>query len=657
MKKLLALVLCSVFALTCLCSCDIFEKKPGYDPSIDCERYENCAVFTFDGFPGGETASFTLNRRVLGEGEIYYQINLEEGALSVKYKDSGLIHSEQPLGEFTADGDMPINGKGGYIEGDRITVTFEASGSVSGEIIIAFTEDALRAIHGNLQLHEHTGEMLISEYTHSYQYTCGCPSNDIAEMHLDGDGDGRCDICEYNMSEHEHTREEHRDANGHGWSYTCGCMTPPNFALHSDGDGDGACDVCGYGMSVDIPSNGLLSNFEAWLSKLDVEDVAEIKTTFEYVGVAPGSLKDIFRTTDKGIIAEMIAKYASVTMTPVSREDTYISGGSAVTIEFILSDGRVKELYFNNGFYAYGLDQDGISALYYFELDSVPTLKEYGNVLRSHGFITYREPGYALRDNDSCEPDYVCDIEVGAFEFVEIEAPAESVRSDLYVDTEFGTLIFIGNSIFYIREYGDKYYRLVGKNLDEMIEEALRPDYTLTMNDPEWLFEELEPTYKAGETVSVKIRKAMDLGYIFLVNGEDIATECDTDGDYWEFTFIMPEGDAKIDFLTYDGFLPDRNYSVLIRAYWMQNLDAEYVYIDEYYGETNCGALVAMIVSGDYDDEVWQEKIGDVTIEYYNGNRITVYYGGEFYTLTEAHEKGYITDEELREIAELRAGS
>ena len=52
--------------------------------------------------------------------------------------------------------------------------------------------------------HEHTGEMLINEYTHFYQYTCGCPSNEIAEMHLDNDGDERCDICEYNMSEHEH---------------------------------------------------------------------------------------------------------------------------------------------------------------------------------------------------------------------------------------------------------------------------------------------------------------------------------------------------------------------------------------------------------------------------------------------------------------------
>ena len=267
--------------------------------------------------------------------------------------------------------------------------------------------------------HEHTGEMLINEYTHSYQYTCGCPSNEIAEMHLDSDGDERCDICEYNMSEHEHIYENHHDENGHGWSYTCGCLTPPNFALHSDGDNDGECDVCGYdGMSV---------------------------------------------------------------------------------------------------------------------------------------------------------------------------------------------------------------------------------DYTLTMNDPEWLYEDLKPTYKVGEIVSVKIRMAYDLGYIFLVNGARVYDDRYVSGEYWEFTFTMPERDTEIDFLTYDGFLPDRNYSVLIEAYWIKHQDAEYVYIDKYYGETGRGALVAMIVAGDYSDEEWQEKIG------------TVYYRGKFYTLTEAYSEGYVTLEELQKIAEQHA--
>lgn len=505
--------------------------------------------------------------------------------------------------------------------------------------------------------HEHTGEMIPSEYTHFYQYTCGCPSNEIAEMHLDSDGDGRCDICEYNMSEHEHIYENHHDENGHGWSYTCGCLTPPNFALHSDGDNDGECDVCGYdGMGIVLPENALLVEFESWISQLNAENVTEIKTTFEYVGVAPGSLKDISRTVDKSVIADVIEKYRQLPMMSVPAEDTYILGGSAFSIEFILSDGTVKKLFFNNGHYIYGFNQETLSALCYFRLDA-PTLEGYDNVEKSNGFITYREPCYVWRKDGSCEPCRVCKIDVGAFEFIEIEAPTDPTRSDLLVDTDFGTLTFVDNSVFYILEYGNKYYRLVGKNLDEMIEDASKKEYKLTMNDPEWLYEDLKPTYRVGETVSVKIRMAYDLGYIFLVNGARVYDDRYVSGEYWEFTFTMPERDTEIDFLTYDGFLPDKNYSVLIEAYLIKHQDAEYVYIDKYYGETSRGALVAMIVAGDYSDEEWQEKIGNVTIEYYNGNRITVYYRGKFYTLTEAYSEGCITFEELQKIAEQHASA
>ena len=103
----------------------------------------------------------------------------------------------------------------------------------------------------NEEEHEHTGEWHTSESTHYYQYTCGCSSPDIAELHSDYDENFICDICEYVMNEHEHTYAYNHDNIGHGWFYTCGCMTPPNFAQHFDGDGDGKCDEdsCGYDMS------------------------------------------------------------------------------------------------------------------------------------------------------------------------------------------------------------------------------------------------------------------------------------------------------------------------------------------------------------------------------------------------------------------------
>ena len=66
------------------------------------------------------------------------------------------------------------------------------------------------------------------------------------------------------------------------------------------------------------------------------------------------------------------------------------------------------------------------------------------------------------------------------------------------------------------------------------------------MNDEEWLYEDLKATYKAGETVSVKIEMAIDLGYLFLVNGNDIADCQDVDGLYWEYTFTMPAHNIKL---------------------------------------------------------------------------------------------------------------
>ena len=200
------------------------------------------------------------------------------------------------------------------------------------------------------------------------------------------------------------------------------------------------------------------------------------------MGVAPGSLKDISRTTDKTVIADVLDKYANTKMRPVAREETYIAGGSAFTIEFTLTDGTVKQLHFNNGFYAYGLYEDEVSALCYFELCSIPTLKDYDNVTKSNGFITYLGTGTVYdKDNNS-----VCEIPIDELEFVESDGGVDAVVTGYYytVETKFGTLYFdYSNDLFYLQfEEGEvdyrEYYRIVGKNLDELIAE-----YSATSTD------------------------------------------------------------------------------------------------------------------------------------------------------------------------------
>ena len=201
MKRLSAFVAALALCLCAFTACNILDKANGFDPSLKCKKYENCAVFTFDGFADGESASFELSRTGLGEGAIYYQISLEEGAVSIGYKDTGFIYQEQPLGEFAADDETPVNGSGGYVEGDRITIVFESHGTVSGEVIIAFAEDLLKSVHGNLQLHKHTYSYISAgDEGHYERYTCGCSDTHEGTVpHYDEDSNGECDACEYAM--------------------------------------------------------------------------------------------------------------------------------------------------------------------------------------------------------------------------------------------------------------------------------------------------------------------------------------------------------------------------------------------------------------------------------------------------------------------------
>ena len=307
MKKTVCLLIFIFLTLNCLTSCEALSGIFGGKSGVGKEYYENCAVFTFDDFDS--RTCITLDRTGLGEGTIYYQVNLEEGALSVQYLDIGLVNENQFLSEFTADDEMPINGSGGYIEGDKIAITLEALSPVSGEIIIAFTEDALKAVHKEIERHEHTyyyekeedahkrvytcdctnleerdfephyddntdGECDECEYyvgfphkyhdyyfdinedSHMQVFTCACTSEGF-EPHYNNNGDEFCDVCGWNMIGHIHEFEKYQDEFGHGWAYTCGCDTPPNFAQHFDGDDDGICDDCKY-VIYEIQKVGLV---------------------------------------------------------------------------------------------------------------------------------------------------------------------------------------------------------------------------------------------------------------------------------------------------------------------------------------------------------------------------------------------------------------
>ena len=69
-----------------------------------------------------------------------------------------------------------------------------------------------------------------------------------------------------------------------------------------------------------------------------------------------------------------------------------------------------------------------------------------------------------------------------------------------------------------------------------------------------WLYEDLRPYYKEGEKVIVKIGKAYDIGFDLCLDGEELVMES-WDGDYWQYSFIMPDHPVRLTCETYDGML------------------------------------------------------------------------------------------------------
>ena len=203
-----------------------------------------------------------------------------------------------------------------------------------------------------------------------------------------------------------------------------------------------------------------LSAYETWLRELTAEEIAEVKTTAEYVGVAPGSLKDIVRTTDKAVIADIFGKYQGLEMSYIPKSDAEISGGGAFTIEFILMDGSVKTLYFNNGIYRY--DKPELSALCYFDLTKMPTLEGYENVTNAHSFVTYQTKATLyLMNGESLGEMY----DLTKLEFVIVdEEDVPRTQASAYIKGEI--LLYIcsdTSSTFFYREIGRErvYYQLV----------------------------------------------------------------------------------------------------------------------------------------------------------------------------------------------------
>lgn len=317
--------------------------------------------------------------------------------------------------------------------------------------------------------HEHTtSEWKYSETMHWRVPVCSrneCALSDVVYdygEHENKDADMFCDICGYQVPIDKENCE-------HVW----------DAGVEVEGGNGGyvmeyTCSICGSKhretIMITPPENHFLRNQAGceWLNEISAEDIIEIKTISGAVGVAPGSPNFISSSTDEAVIARIFEAYYWLDTTPISQGEGQIYGGGGVTIKFFLKDKTIKVLYINNGNYR---DTNGD----YYELLYTPGFNGDDNVTKAYGYITYIGTG-TVYDKEN---NPVCEIPMDELEFVEADGGVDAVVTGYYytLETEFGTLCFDYSNDLYYMQFGydndeyRKYYRLVGKNLDELIAE------------------------------------------------------------------------------------------------------------------------------------------------------------------------------------------
>ena len=447
MKKLFALCLTVVLCLCCLASCGSAHKENEWFSE---EKLAECLVADLPTIEkdyvnrGGEDIyiSFTDS-----EFEAYAR-SVYDYLLSQEYKYLGTRGEQKNTlaGAFTTYYFEPATElESFWNEGDYIFVFSDGSTDENGDvefIILVIYEVSTNTLeYGNTKFtyntmislrrgseaplsgfyvlkeeeHEHTGEWLTSESTHYYQYTCGCESNDIAELHLDGDGDGLCDICSYQMV-----------ADGN------------HFIRNQTG--------------------------AQWLCEITAEDIAEIKMISGGGGpLPPVSKTHISSSINDAVISSIFEEYYWLDSKPVSEEKTQIADGGYFVVQFILNNGETTQLYFINGdFY-----HDGNGT--YFEIVRLPVFRDGTNFVNKYGFEAI-ENHFQIHLMDETP---VCAIPVCEFEFIELtdDICLDDIAPTYYIEMRGVKISFIRDYYFYINDNRSAYYQLVGKNLDELIAE------------------------------------------------------------------------------------------------------------------------------------------------------------------------------------------
>lgn len=208
----------------------------------------------------------------------------------------------------------------------------------------------------------------------------------------------------------------------------------------------------------------------------------------------------------------------------------------------------------------------------------------------------------------------------------------------------------LSDSTFYFKNGATDLVIILHFDYKISIDPVLRQSYSVTMQDPAWLYEELRTGYAAGEVVNVKIISVgTDLGYMMFMNGVEIPEIPLDGGPYRLYQFIMPEEDVVLDLK----IIEDRTYDELLKSFYRQYTDAEQISVLQYYGKYASGAEVVIL---DYpfvhrpDENTYDDIVSDYLFLYPGSIDIRVLKDGRFYALPEAYIRGYVTDAEVKQI-------
>lgn len=229
-------------------------------------------------------------------------------------------------------------------------------------------------------------------------------------------------------------RQTHADSDY--WEY--------RFKVYGETDIELSCKIVGG-----VLAQRKLTEFEPWLNRLNVSQIERVETVFEYVGVAPGRLKDVCITYDEQAISDLLAAYGALSLREIPPEDGAICGGSALSVIFYTGDGKTYTLYFNNDNYQTS------SSIY--RAESLPTIANTAQVTHANRFIVingeaqvFNAAGEAVGTIDNIGDMTFVDYPDGLFTFPEGYTHT--------VQTEFGTLFVYSDTVF---SYNDRFYQCI----------------------------------------------------------------------------------------------------------------------------------------------------------------------------------------------------